>query len=77
MGKTTEDFRRFYFSHARGKVRSALREKIIKACYVKTYTIDNWLNGNASVPPLAQEKIEEIAGYEIFEKEPRVSEADF
>jgi len=36
------------------------------ACMIEYPTVTNWLNGTCKIPPLAQKKIEEIIGEEIF-----------
>ena len=46
---------------------SAVRSKIIADCYITPQVFRHWKIGSVRVPPLAQEKINTIAGKEIFE----------
>ena len=41
------------------KKRSALRNKIVRACKIEVFTFYGWIR-RKKVPPLAQEKISEI-----------------
>lgn len=45
---------------------NAMRKKIVEACMIQHYTLANWLSGNARIPPLAKQKIEEVTGQHIF-----------
>lgn len=43
---------------------------VIEKCKITKYTYQNWRNKNITIPPLAKDVINEIAGYDIFtEKE--------
>jgi hypothetical protein len=48
-----------------GQYRITL-DNLIKACKIRRYTLQNWRYGNCSIPELAKDKIEEIAGVKIF-----------
>ena len=43
-----------------------IRDSIINECKITRQTLNNWKNGKCRVPPLAQEKITQIAGKRIF-----------
>lgn len=58
--------RRYLFSYPQGKQRTAIRTKIVEACKVRVSTLNNWQHGTCAIPPLAMEKIEEVAGRKIF-----------
>lgn len=38
-------------------------------CKVPIYTFNNWRSGWVRIPELAKDKIEEVAGVKIFERE--------
>ena len=46
-----------------------IRDKVISECRISGQTFRNWKFGSSRVPPLAQEKINAIAGREIFKLE--------
>jgi hypothetical protein len=46
--------------------RRTMKKKIIEACKIEYYTIDNWRYEVCNIHPLAKEKIEEVAGRKIF-----------
>lgn len=46
-----------------------LKPKIIKDCIITDQIFRHWKCGNSKVPPLAQVKINEIAGRDIFKDE--------
>lgn len=45
-----------------------MRKKLITGCKVPDYIFANWKSGVAKIPPLAKDKMEEIAGRKIFDK---------
>jgi hypothetical protein len=45
---------------------SEVKRRIIKACFVTEEVWANWMKGRTSIPYLAKEKINEIAGRDIF-----------
>ena len=47
------------------------RREIVTGCYINYPTVTNWLYGICRIPILAQKKIEEIAGRNIFEEDIR------
>jgi len=46
-----------------------IRNRIISECYITPQIFRHWKIGTVRVPPLAQEKINAIAGREIFKME--------
>lgn len=58
--------RRYLFSFPQGKKRTAIRTKIAEACKVRISTLNNWQHGSCAIPPLAQEKINEVVGMKVF-----------
>ena len=47
-----------------------LVDLVIEKCKISVYTYRNWRNKDITIPPLAKDVINEIAGYDIFaEKE--------
>ena len=48
---------------------SAIRSKVIADCYITPQIFRHWKIGSVKIPPLAQEKINAIAGKEIFKME--------
>lgn len=51
------------------KERMSLKTEIVEKCSINYPTLNNWLYGATKIPPLAQEKIEEIIGKKIFADE--------
>ena len=49
-----------------------IRKRVIKECRIKEQVFRHWKIGTVKVPPLAQEKINLIAGEEIFKLEEQV-----
>jgi hypothetical protein len=47
----------------------SVRDDVIKKCMITRQVFNHWKLGNSKVPPLAQMKINEIAGREIFKIE--------
>lgn len=47
---------------------SNIRQKIIEGCKIPTYTLGNWMSGIARIPELHKDKIEEITGMKLFDK---------
>lgn len=45
---------------------SDIRQRVIDECKINPPTYGNWRNGSCTIPPLAQDVINEIAGYNIF-----------
>lgn len=46
--------------------RLSLKTAIVEKCGISYSALNNWLYGSTKIPPLAQEKIEEIIGKKIF-----------
>lgn len=46
--------------------RLSLKTAIVEKCGISYSVLNNWLYGATKIPPLAQEKIEEIIGKKIF-----------
>lgn len=52
----------------------SIRQRVINECMISLSVFNHWRLGNSKVPPLAQEKINQIAGKEIFKMETHVCE---
>ena len=46
-----------------------IRHQVIAECKITDQIFRHWKCGNSKVPVLAQEKINQIAGYEVFKTE--------
>ncbi|KAA6338515.1 hypothetical protein EZS27_013490 [termite gut metagenome] len=44
-------------------------KKLAEECKVPLYTFNNWRSGMTRMPELAKDKIEEVIGVKIFERE--------
>jgi len=45
-----------------------IKAKIIANCGITPQVFSHWKNGNSRIPFLAQQKINEIAGFEVFKQ---------
>lgn len=43
--------------------------ELAEACKVPAYTFNNWRSGLVKIPELAKDKIEEVTGCQIFNRE--------
>ncbi len=48
---------------------SEMAKRLADECKVPIYTFNNWRSGWVRIPELAKDKIEEVAGVKIFERE--------
>ncbi|MDR0728598.1 MAG: hypothetical protein LBF19_00515 [Prevotellaceae bacterium] len=48
-----------------GEYRQRINE-IIEKCKITKHTLHNWRHGSCRIPPLAKDKLEEMAGRKIF-----------
>ncbi|KAA6348229.1 hypothetical protein EZS27_004297 [termite gut metagenome] len=46
-----------------------MARRLAKECKVPMYTFNNWRTGIARIPELAKDKIEEVAGEKIFDRD--------
>ena len=45
-----------------------MAKKLADECKVPIYTFNNWRSGLVKIPELAKDKIEEVAGVQIFSR---------
>lgn len=46
-----------------------MAKKLADECKVPIYTFNNWRSGLVKIPELAKDKIEEVAGVQIFSRD--------
>lgn len=46
-----------------------VKDEIVSKCHITDDIWRNWLTGRTPIPPLAQDVIRDIAGYDIFEEQ--------
>lgn len=59
---------RTYLRNLPVRESSEMAKKLAKECKVPIYTFNNWRSGLVRIPELAKDKIEEITGVEIFNR---------
>jgi len=64
--KTDGDCFREYIASLDMPTRRVIKKRILNECHIEYPTLDNWRYNLCNIHPLAKEKIEEIAGYDIF-----------
>ena len=65
FNEDTKKFRKYWESVNKSDKKST-RKRIMDACMIEYPTVNNWLNGICTIPPLAKQKIEEVIGEKIF-----------
>lgn len=66
--RDTQTFRDWLNTVPRGQYTATVA-RVIDVCKVNRHKYNNWMSGKTSFTPLEKEKINEVAGIEVFKNE--------